>query len=61
MQQQINVVFPAPLVSAIDDWRRQQKDCPSRNEAIRRVLAEALLYGASLVEERKRVADIRNG
>jgi hypothetical protein len=29
-------------LAAIDDWRRQQQDMPSRAEAIRRLLAKAL-------------------
>jgi hypothetical protein len=27
---------------AIDDWRREQPDIPTRNESIRRLLAKAL-------------------
>lgn len=30
------------FVAAIDDWRRQQPDLPSRSEAIRRLVEKAL-------------------
>lgn len=30
------------LCERIDDWRREQADIPSRNEAIRRLLEQAL-------------------
>jgi hypothetical protein len=32
----------APLLSAIDDWRRQQSDLPNRPTAIRRLVERAL-------------------
>ena len=30
------------FLEAVDDWRREQKDLPSRSEAIRRLVAMAL-------------------
>ena len=38
----LNMVIEPSLVAAIDDWRKQQVDLPSRSEAIRRLVAEAL-------------------
>lgn len=36
-------MFISPTeVAAIDEWRRKQKDLPSRSEAIRRLVALAL-------------------
>jgi hypothetical protein len=37
----IGVRVQPALLSAIDDWRRQQADLPSRPEAIRRIVEQA--------------------
>ena len=34
--------LPADLRAALDDWRRTQADLPTRSEAIRRILRQAL-------------------
>jgi metal-responsive CopG/Arc/MetJ family transcriptional regulator len=31
-----------PMLAAVDDWRRQQPDLPSRSEAIRRLVERGL-------------------
>jgi hypothetical protein len=36
----VNLRLPRDLIAALDDFRRQQGDVPTRPEAIRRVLAE---------------------
>jgi hypothetical protein len=36
------VRLPDDLRTAIDDWRRRQKDLPTRSEAIRRLVLDAL-------------------
>jgi metal-responsive CopG/Arc/MetJ family transcriptional regulator len=33
---------PSSFLKSIDDWRRKQEDLPSRAEAIRRLVEEAL-------------------
>jgi hypothetical protein len=38
----VNVRLPVDALKALDDWRRQQDDLPSRPEAIRRLLAKVL-------------------
>ncbi len=35
---QIGMRWQEPTLAAIDDWRRQQPDLPSRTEAIRRLV-----------------------
>jgi hypothetical protein len=35
---QIGMRWQAPVLAAIDDWRRAQSDLPSRTEAIRRLV-----------------------
>jgi hypothetical protein len=37
-----SIRLPDELWTAIDDWRRQQPDIPTRTESIRRLLAQAL-------------------
>jgi hypothetical protein len=34
----VNVRIERPQIVALDDWRRQQTDLPSRPEAIRRMI-----------------------
>lgn len=34
--------FDDPQIEAIDEWRRRQPDLPTRSEAIRRLIGEAL-------------------
>jgi metal-responsive CopG/Arc/MetJ family transcriptional regulator len=36
--------LPPDLLAALDDWRRQQPDLPTRSEAIRRILRQALKF-----------------
>ena len=38
----IMVRLPPSQVAALDDWRRNESDLPTRPEAIRRILAQAL-------------------
>ena len=38
----IMVRLPPIQVAALDDWRRNESDLPTRPEAIRRILAQAL-------------------
>jgi hypothetical protein len=38
----IMVRLPPAQLSALDDWRRNESDLPTRPEAIRRILAQAL-------------------
>ncbi|MCG8503268.1 MAG: hypothetical protein MI755_01565 [Sphingomonadales bacterium] len=38
----LNMVISPSQIEAIDDWRREQEDLPSRSEAIRRLVAIAL-------------------
>jgi metal-responsive CopG/Arc/MetJ family transcriptional regulator len=40
--QRIPVMMSRDDVGAIDDWRRRQADVPSRSEAIRRLVEQAL-------------------
>lgn len=42
MSVRLQMVISPSLVAAIDAWRKQQDDLPSRSEAIRRLVAEAL-------------------
>lgn len=42
---QIGVRWQDPTIAAIDDWRRQQPDLPSRAEAIRRLVELGLQKG----------------
>lgn len=39
----VTLRFPQDLLDAIDNWRRTQKDIPSRTEAIRRLVKDRLL------------------
>lgn len=48
--KRINLLLTPEQVRAIDDWRRQQEDLPDRNEAIRRLLAQALEQGRGETE-----------
>lgn len=38
----VNLRVPRDLVDALDEYRRQQQDLPNRQEAIRRILRDAL-------------------
>jgi len=38
----VGVRIPAALITRLDNWRRQQRDLPSRPEAIRRLLEYCL-------------------
>jgi hypothetical protein len=39
---QLGMRWPEPLMHAIDDWRREETDLPSRAEAIRRLVERGL-------------------
>lgn len=39
----VQIRFPSELLSSIENWRREQLDIPTRPEAIRRLLGQALL------------------
>ncbi len=39
----VTLRVPQDLLDAIDNWRRTQKDLPSRTEAIRRLVKDRLL------------------
>lgn len=38
----VNVRMERPLLSALDAWRREQPDLPTRPEAVRRLVEKAL-------------------
>lgn len=38
----VNLRLPVFMITALDDYRRNQPDVPNRQEAIRRILAERL-------------------
>ena len=40
--ERLNLSLPTSLMRAIDDWRRQREDIPTRSEAARQLLTEAL-------------------
>ena len=40
--ERLELRVPAAFVAAIDEWRRQQPDIPTRSEAIRRLVEKAL-------------------
>jgi hypothetical protein len=40
--QRIAIMLSVSELRALDDWRRQQEDLPSRGEAVRRMLSQAL-------------------
>lgn len=40
--KRIQLLVTPEMVGWIDDWRRQQKDLPDRNEAIRELLRRQL-------------------
>jgi hypothetical protein len=40
-----SIRLPPEIWAAIDDWRREQPDIPTRTESIRRLLAKALGSG----------------
>jgi Arc/MetJ-type ribon-helix-helix transcriptional regulator len=42
LAQLVQLRLTEEMASAIDDWRRTQADLPTRSEAIRRLLADAL-------------------
>jgi hypothetical protein len=46
MDELVQVRCTADFLVALDDWRRDQADLPSRAEAIRRIVASRLLPGA---------------
>ena len=41
-QHRLNLYVSGGLVAAIDEWRRQERDIPTRSEAARRLIATAL-------------------
>jgi hypothetical protein len=40
--QRLNLLLSAGLLAALDEWRRQEKDIPTRSEAARRLIARAI-------------------
>lgn len=38
----LNLYVTGALLAAIDEWRRQEKDIPTRSEAARRLIAQAI-------------------
>jgi hypothetical protein len=42
LDQRLQLVISKGQIAAIDDWRRQQSDLPSRSEAIRRLIEAGL-------------------
>jgi hypothetical protein len=45
LDQRVQLVISKGQVRAIDEWRRQQPDLPSRSEAIRRLIDAGLHSG----------------
>jgi hypothetical protein len=45
LDQRVQLVISKGQVRAIDEWRRQQPDLPSRSEAIRRLIEVGLHLG----------------
>jgi hypothetical protein len=43
LDQRLQLVISKGQIRAIDEWRRQQPDLPSRSEAIRRLIARSLV------------------
>jgi hypothetical protein len=44
LEHLLQVRCDATFLKALDDWRRQQEDIPSRAEAIRRLVEQALSH-----------------
>lgn len=42
LSERVAVIVPASLLQRIEDWRRKQPSIPSKSEAIRLLLEEAL-------------------
>jgi hypothetical protein len=61
MNSQFNFAATPQLIAALDEYRAAQPDCPSRTEAVRRLLSEALLFGSQLRDERQRAEALRRG
>jgi hypothetical protein len=40
--ERLNLYLPKGLLAALDEWRRHEKDIPTRSEAARRLIAQAL-------------------
>jgi hypothetical protein len=59
MNSQFNFSATPQLIAALDDYRAGQPDRPTRTEAVRRLLSEAILFGTSLRDERTRVGALR--
>jgi metal-responsive CopG/Arc/MetJ family transcriptional regulator len=41
-QMRLNLLLSSGLLAALDEWRRQERDIPTRSEAARRLIAQAL-------------------
>jgi len=41
--ERLNLSLPKSLMKAIDEWRRQQEDIPTRSEAARRLIEAGLM------------------
>ncbi|WP_162988529.1 hypothetical protein [Commensalibacter melissae] len=44
LNQRLQIVASKKIVVAIDEWRREQSDLPSRSEAIRRLVEKGLKF-----------------
>jgi metal-responsive CopG/Arc/MetJ family transcriptional regulator len=40
--ERVSLVLAEDELQSVDQWRREQKDIPSRSEAIRRLIAKGL-------------------
>jgi metal-responsive CopG/Arc/MetJ family transcriptional regulator len=47
------IAFDDERLEAIDEWRRQEPDLPTRSEAIRRLLDQALVAAADRPTKRR--------
>jgi hypothetical protein len=41
-KQRINLHLSPALLAALDEWRRAERDIPTRSEAVRRLMAQSL-------------------
>jgi hypothetical protein len=56
----INVRMERPQIESVDDWRRQQKDLPTRPEAVRRLVGLGLgAAGALFIDKNGEGSGVR--
>lgn len=53
----LNLYVTSTLLAAIDEWRRQEKDIPTRSEAARRLIAQAIKDSGRLVSAKTKKPD----